>query len=58
MSDSYYKGGQRVEESRQEYANRRIAEYQREFPNASWDELLLVFRSAGKQYDAGERVAA
>lgn len=47
-----------IKETRQQYANRRIVEYQRIFPNATWAEVLSAFRYAGKQYDLGEKVAA
>lgn len=46
------------EETRQQYANRRIREYQHEFaPGITWYELLSAFRYAGQQYDKGELAA-
>lgn len=52
--------GQPAEETRQQYATRRIQEYQRTFAaeGMGWEDLLSAFRWAGHQYDTGTQVAA
>lgn len=61
MTDSYYKG-KPVEESRQQYATRRVQEYQAAFANdhppLRFDGLLSAFVFAGREYDAGVRKVA
>lgn len=51
----------RKRETRQEYATRRVQEYQRTFAadeDFAWEDLLSTFRFAGQQYDTGTQVAA
>lgn len=44
------------EETRQQYANERIREFQRTFPGQDFACLLGAFRSYGDLYDRGYRL--
>jgi hypothetical protein len=56
MSDSYYKGEAREEETRQQYANRKIRELVLREP-LTWDETLQAFRTFGQQYDCAQKAS-
>lgn len=55
-----FRATQRQDETRQQYVNARIAEYQRAFSPIRWltfAELLTAFRKYGELYDQGYRLS-